>query len=131
MNFLLSFWGLLVQEVDFWEVWRKVLYRHGDPHMVNVVSWVVAEVNKAGYEIPLRAVAKVFSSKLGVNPSMLVKEFVEEVKIRLAPTPCATEFLKWARGRGKVAILSNTPCRCFSAILPRVARHIGRCAYNF
>jgi putative hydrolase of the HAD superfamily len=113
MNFVVSFWGLLVRRVDFWDVWRTVLSRHGSDKVVDSTSWVFEEIYGAGYEVPLRAVAKVFSAGVGGDPAVLFKEFVEEVQKRLSPMPCAVEFLKWARERGRVAILSNTPCRCF------------------
>ncbi len=113
MNFVVSFWGLLVRRVDFWDVWRTVLSRHGSDKVVDFTSWIFEEIYGAGYEVPLRVVAKVFSAVTGGDPAVLFKEFVEEVQKRLSPMPCAVEFLKWARERGRVAILSNTPCRCF------------------
>jgi putative hydrolase of the HAD superfamily len=113
MNFVVSFWGLLVRRVDFWDVWRTVLSRHGGHEVVDFISWVFEEIYAAGYEVPLRAVAKVFSAGVRSDPAVLFKEFVEEVQKQLSPMPCAVEFLKWAEERGRVAILSNTPCRCF------------------
>jgi len=113
MNFLVSFWGLLVRHVDFWDVWREVLRRHGDSGVVDVVAWVVEGVNDAGYEVPLRAIARVMASKTGGDPALLAREFIEEVKSRLALMPCSVEFLKWAKEVGRVAVVSNTPCRCF------------------
>jgi len=113
MNFLASFWGLLVRQVDFWDAWRDVLRKHGDSSVVNAVAWVVEGVNNAGYEIPLRAIAGVMASKTGGDPALLAREFTEEVKSRLTPMPCAVEFLRWAKEVGKVAVVSNTPCRCF------------------
>jgi putative hydrolase of the HAD superfamily len=113
MNFLVSFWGLLVRQVDFWGTWRDVLHRRGDSGVVDAVAWVVEGVNNAGYEVPLRAIARVIASKTGGDPALLAREFIEEVKSRLTPMPCAVEFLRWAKEAGMVAVVSNTPCRCF------------------
>ncbi|ACB40377.1 HAD family hydrolase [Pyrobaculum neutrophilum] len=110
MIFILSFWGLLAERVDFWEVWRNVLGRRD---LVEEVSWFVEEVNAAGYEVPLQAVARLFAKRAGGDPRELAGRFVEEVSARLAPRPCAVDFLRWLRGRWRFAVLSNTPCRCF------------------
>ena len=100
MNFVVSFWGLLVRRVDFWDVWRTVLSKHGSHEVVDSTSWVFEEIYGARYEVPLRVVAKVFSAGVRSDPAVLFKEFVEEVQKQLSPMPCAVEFLKWARERG-------------------------------
>lgn len=99
--------------MDFWGTWRDVLHGRGGSGVVDAVAWVVEGVNNAGYEVPLRAIAKVIASKTCGDPVLLAREFIEEVKSRLTPMPCAVEFLRWAKEAGKVAVVSNTPCRCF------------------
>lgn len=110
MNYILSFWGLLVDRLDFWEIWRSVL---GRSDFVNEISHFVNEVNMAGFEIPLKAVARIFASKTGKNPTELIRRFIEKTMSQLTPKPCVIDFLRSIKGDGKVAILSNTPCRCF------------------
>ncbi|MEM1597102.1 MAG: HAD family hydrolase [Pyrobaculum sp.] len=110
ITFIASFWGLLAKPVDVWSVLEKLA---GDRDVVGQVRWVVEGVQSWGYEIPLRVLAGIVAQKTGLDPRRLMNEAVAEISTRLVPTDCALEFLKKARERGRVAILSNTPCRCF------------------
>lgn len=109
MNFLVSFWGLLVERVDFWEVWRGLV-----PHeTVEKVVHVVSQINSAGYEVPLRVLVRIFARETGADTSALGSEYVERVKSLMKPRRCVGDFITQLKKRGKVAVLSNTPCRCF------------------
>lgn len=109
MNFIISFWGLLAERIDFWGVWREVV----NSPVVDEVAWVVNQINSAGYEVPLRAVAQALAYKTGVESRVLAQLFIERVKARIKPAQCLGEFYSWLRERGKIAVLSNTPCKCF------------------
>ncbi|MEM4793617.1 MAG: HAD hydrolase-like protein [Pyrobaculum sp.] len=107
MNFILSFWGLLVNYVDFWEVWREVVEL--DIEVIDILK----EINREGYETPLRLVAKIISKKINVSNITLEKEFVDKVYAIMKPKRCSIEFISWLRGFGKFGVLSNTQCKCF------------------
>ena len=109
MNFIVSFWGLLVERVDFWEAWRGLV-----PHeTVEKVAYLVNQINSAGYEVPLRVLVRIFARETGADTSALGSKYVERVKTLMKPRRCVGEFITQLKKRGKVAVLSNTPCRCF------------------
>lgn len=110
ITFITSFWGLLARPVDIWSVLEELA---GDRGVVNQIKWVVEGVQSWGYEVPLQALAGIVAHKAGLDPRALMAEVVAKISTRVEPTDCALEFLKKARERGRVAILSNTPCRCF------------------
>ncbi|MEZ0318654.1 MAG: HAD family hydrolase [Pyrobaculum sp.] len=109
ITFITSFWGLLAKPVDIWSVLEELA---GD-QVVNQVRWVIEGVQSWGYEIPLHVLAGIIAHKAGLDPRALMREATARVSSRLEPMDCSLEFLKKARERGRVAILSNTPCKCF------------------
>lgn len=121
MNFLISFWGLLVERIDFWEVWRGVV----DTSAVEEVAWVVEQIQRAGYEVPLDAVAHVLAHRTSHSHKSLATAFTEAVRTLMKPMPCLQEFYSAIASRGRIAILSNTPCRCFiEDFLDRYRLHV-------
>ncbi|MGB9704063.1 MAG: HAD family hydrolase [Pyrobaculum sp.] len=109
MNFITSFWGLVVERINFWDVWREIV----DAHVVDEVAWVVEKIQSAGYEVPLGAVARALSHRSGLDHRFLAARFMDLVNRRMKPAPCVHEFFSALASRGRVAVLSNTPCRCF------------------
>ncbi|MFN7105313.1 MAG: HAD family hydrolase [Pyrobaculum sp.] len=115
MNYLLSFWGLLAPPVDFWNELSQVLGGHiSNPgEVITQVAWVVEGIRSTGYEVPLRTVVRIVAERIGVDPLELEEEYIRHISQKVKPAPCSLEFLQWAKARGVVAIVSNTPCICF------------------
>jgi len=110
MNVITSFWGLLAQPVDFWGELKATV---GNDNAVEQVRVVVEEIRATGVEVPLRSVISAVAHMAGVEARELWNRYVAQVLGKIRETTCAVEFIKWASSAGKVAILSNTPCKCF------------------
>lgn len=72
-------------------------------------------------EIPVDGQAALIAALAGGRPDEVRKVLVESMLKHLEPVEHAPEFLHWAKGRFKLAIVSNTTCRCYiEEVLKRV-----------